>query len=163
MLFDFSGERRVDETPRISQPPEINPVEFEQAKRPDNMQYPKPASQIYQPDDNSEQGGGEQVKNEPIAEEAAPKPETPAPGLNNSGMLAGWVIQVGAFKEYERADKLVNSLLADGYKAYQMENRNRGLFFVYVGPEVDKSSLLTVQKKIDGKYRVKSKILVFEA
>ena len=67
-----------------------------------------------------------------------------------------------AFQDADRANKLEQSLMDDGYKAYQQENRNRGLHFVYVGPDSDQKRLLQAQKKIDKKYRVKSKVLRFE-
>ena len=160
MLFEFSDERRIDRNTRIPERPTVKPVDFEEAKRPDNIQSPKPVERVFQPDDGAALDKAAEQTEQPAVE---PEPETPAPALNDSGMLAGWVIQVGAFKDTERADKLEQSLLQDGYKAYQQENRNRGLFFIYIGPEADKGSLLKVQKKIDSKYRVKSKILVFEA
>ena len=157
MVFDFSGERRVDRTSRIPERPQIEPGEFVEPQRPDNIQYPKPPDQVYQLEESRTEVEQTQEVAQPDVE---PQPE--APGLADHGMLAGWVIQVGAFQDADRANKLEQSLLADGYKAYQRENRNRALYFVYVGPDSDKKSLLGVQKKIDKKYRLKSKVLRFE-
>ena len=44
---------------------------------------------------------------EDVVEEPAP-----APGLNPQGLLAAWVIQVGAFSDVQRASSLEQSLLA---------------------------------------------------
>ncbi|MGS2723287.1 SPOR domain-containing protein [Porticoccus sp. GXU_MW_L64] len=159
MLFDFSGERYIDRNSQIPPQPDISTRSFDEPVRPANIQYPKPAERIFQPDDS-----------EPATEQPSPGAEEPkvveevppTPGLNDQGILAAWVIQVGAFSEQGRAQTLEQSLLADGYKAYQRENPARGLFFVYVGPDADKKTLLTQQGKIDSKYKVTSKILSFE-
>ena len=163
MLFDFSGERYIDRNSQIPQRPEISTQTFEEPARPANIQYPKPADRIFQPNeslpDDNELAAAEEESDavEEVVEEPAP-----APGLNQQGLLAAWVIQVGAFSDVQRAKALEQSLLADGYKAYQRENTSRGLFFVYVGPEADKQTLRNAQRKIDSKYQLKSKILSFE-
>lgn len=167
MVFDFSGERHIDRTSRIPERPQIEPVEFAEPKRPENIQFPKPPDRAYQLDESRAEveqqersaSGEQQPADKP---KPAPKPKAEKPGLGEHGMLAGWVVQVGAFQDAGRADKLEQSLLKDGYKAYQQENRNRGLHFVYVGPDSDKQALLQSQKKIDRKYKLKSKILRFE-
>ncbi|UTW45861.1 SPOR domain-containing protein [bacterium SCSIO 12696] len=155
MLFDFSGERYIDTTSQIPPRPDIAELTFEEPKRPQNITFPKPAERSFQPEEPA-------VADVPAVEEEPTPEPVPAPGLNEQGLLAAWVIQVGAFSEQERARKLEKSLLADGYKAYQRENPARGLFFVYIGPDADKQTLLQAQKKVDSKYRVKSKILSFE-
>ncbi|MDM3871673.1 SPOR domain-containing protein [Porticoccus sp. W117] len=160
MLFDFSGERYIDRNSYIPSRPDISSRPFEEPARPDNIQYPKPAERIFQPDDSEPLV--EQPESDTEEPAVAVEETTPAPGLNEQGMLAAWVIQVGAFSDKQRAAKLEQSLLADGYKAYLRENPSRGLFFVYVGPDADKQTLQRVQKKVDSKYRLKSKILSFE-
>ncbi|MCV6604865.1 MAG: SPOR domain-containing protein [Porticoccaceae bacterium] len=174
MLFDFSGERYIDRNSQIPPRPVISSRPFTEPVRPDNIQYPKPAERIFQPDD-TEPAAAQTDTSEPALEagieiegpdtdstEVEQVPPAPAPGLNDRGLLAAWVIQVGAFSDRERAQSLEQSLLADGYKAYVRENPGRGLFFVYVGPDADRQTLQAAQQKIDSKHRLKSKILSFE-
>lgn len=165
MLLDFSGGRHIDKTSRIPEPPLVEPVAFAEPSRPDSTRYPKPPERAFRLDESRAEVEQAQLTTEL---QAAPQPELQQesqpepPGLTERGVLAGWVIQVGAFRDMERAAKLESSLQQDGYKAYRQENRGRALHFVYVGPDARKSSLLQAQKKIDRKYRLKSKILRFE-
>ena len=168
MLLDFSGGRDIDKSFRIPGPPPIEPLTFAEPKRPDNTRYPKPPDRAFRLDqsraevEQAEMEQAEELAQTPGQPDVEPQPEPEPAGLTEHGVLAGWVIQVGAFSDPERAGKLEASLQEDGYKAYRQENRSRALHFVYVGPDADQKSLLQTQKKIDSKYRLKSKMLRFE-
>ena len=77
MLFDFSGERHIDRTSRIPEQPQIDPVAFEEPKRPDNIQFPKPPDRIYQLEESRAEV--EEAEEATVAESSAePEPETEA-------------------------------------------------------------------------------------
>ena len=168
MAFNFSGERHIDRTSRIPERPVVEPVNVPEPVRPDEIKYPKPADKLYQFDKSRTELAAQAQQQESAAgEKPATEPKTqpepqPGPALSKQGLPEGWVIQVGSFRESDKADKLEQSLLAEGYKAYTREARRQGFYRVYVGPNVDKKHALAAQRKIDDKYRVKSLLLKFE-
>ena len=88
---------------------------------------------------------------------------TPKPALNDKGLPNAWVVQLGSFKSNDRASELKKRLLKADYKAYARPvTTSKGKFFrVFVGPYIDKASAEAAKKRLDPKYKVKSRILTF--
>jgi DedD protein len=105
------------------------------------------------------------------ADELNPKESTTAltitekPSLNSDGLPVYWALQLASFRQKSKADNLQKSLLAKGYKVYTRTVQANGatMIRVYVGPKLDKSILLKVQKSIDEQFSVKSMLVRFSA
>lgn len=171
MVFNFDTERVIDRTSQIPPRPQIEPVTVDEPDRPADIDYPNELDKAYQFDQSrteAEVAAKEQqavsVDAEKPRDEQPAKPNEPEPPqLNEQNLPEGWVVQVGSFKEREKARQLVEKLLADGYKAYQKEAQRQSYFRVYVGPNIDKGTALKHQQEIDRKYSVKSLLLKFES
>ncbi len=110
----------------------------------------------------------------PVAVDLAPEPDemyipdeiqvielTPEPiALTEVGVPKSWVLQVSSFRDDERANTLRDKLLKSDYPAYTRQSK--GLTRVYLGPKLDKSSLIHIKGVIDSKYRVDSILLAFK-
>jgi DedD protein len=83
--------------------------------------------------------------------------------LNQKGLPTSWVVQVASFQSQLHANALNKKLRNKDYKSYvRPVNTAKGDFFrVLVGPYIDNSRAIVVQKEIDKAYRVKSRILRF--
>ncbi|WIO73060.1 SPOR domain-containing protein [Porticoccaceae bacterium LTM1] len=173
MVFNFDAERIIDRTSQIPPRPQIEPVTVAEPDRPADIDYPAELDKAYQFDQSRTEVEAEiaAAKQQPgssdaeMARDEQPKVqnEPEPPKLSEQNLPEGWVIQVGSFKEQEKAQQLVEKLITDGYKAYQREARRQGYFRVYVGPNIDKGTAQKHQQDIDRKYRVKSLLLKFES
>ena len=150
VLFDFSDTTQVDTTSRIPPKPVISPVTVPEPQRSADID-PAPS-----PEDAYQLG----VEN---AEQAEPSTSSP-PALTKEGTPESWVLQVGSFREPDRAENLVKQLLADGYDAFlQQQTDNQGqLSRVFVGPKVLKQKLLQEKAVIDKKYGLNALLVHFE-
>lgn len=88
-----------------------------------------------------------------------------APQISEKGMPLSWTLQIASFREEKRAVELRDKLIADGYSAYTKEvETNRGTMMrVYVGPKLNKNSLIAQKKKIDKEYNLSALILRFSS
>ena len=88
-------------------------------------------------------------------------PEKPA--LNSDGLPVFWALQVASFSQKEKADSLKTSLLAKGYKVDMRHAKasTGDVIRVFIGPKVDRSSLVKIQKKVDKEFNVKSMLVRF--
>lgn len=152
LLFDFSDAARVDTRSQIPDSPEIAPVVVDEPDRPDNIEPARDDENIFQPE---------------ISQEAETEDESPAlqpPGLTDEGVAGAWVLQVGSFRDAEKAQSLLEQLLAEGYSAYVRDQKGDAgeLNRVFVGPKVLKSKLVEDKAAIDKKYGVNALVLRFD-
>lgn len=87
----------------------------------------------------------------PVVSEDAPAVETIADsqaGLDETHTGVAWVIQLGAFNERASANAYRDSLRKKGYKAFADELSHQGLVRVYVGPEIKRENIESLQKQL---------------
>ena len=84
--------------------------------------------------------------------------------MTDEGVAEAWVLQVGSFRDTEKAQSLLEQLLADGYSAYVRDQKGDAgaLNRVFVGPKVLKSKLVDDKAAIDKKYGVNALMLRFD-
>ncbi|ODS23979.1 hypothetical protein AB835_06095 [Candidatus Endobugula sertula] len=153
-LFHRDQHIQVDKTSSIPPKPTVEPIVISHPTNSKRQLKPAPAPEkAFQPFVES--------KVEEKASVNAKKASKPS--LNDKGLPNGWVVQVGSFQSELRASELNKKLLAADYKAYSRPVKtSKGQFFrVFVGPYIDKSRALSVKKRLDKDYRVKSRILTF--
>ena len=152
LLFGFSDAAKVDTRSQIPDSPDIAPVVVDQPDRPDNIEAAIDDENIFQPE----------VSQEIEAEVETSSP--PPPGLTEEGVAEAWVLQVGSFRDTEKAQSLLEQLLADGYSAYVRDQKGDAgaLNRVFVGPKVLKSKLVDDKAAIDKKYGVNALMLRFD-
>lgn len=68
--------------------------------------------------------------------------------LDEQNLPYAWTLQLGAFQERKNAHKLRDRLRKQGYKAYVQEFAADKLTRVYVGPELQRSKIEALQKKL---------------
>lgn len=75
-----------------------------------------------------------------------------------------WVVQVASLGDEANANKLVQKLRADGYRAYSKAGQSAGkaIIRVLVGPKFDKRKALSIKKAVDKNYAVNALVLRFE-
>lgn len=158
-LFNEESRRRVDTRTQVPPRPDIKPVQIDSPVRPQSIPQAKAPEQMYR-----------LVEPEP---EVTPEPETTpepeatrksqSPGLDSEGVPLAWVVQVASFKTAERADKLRDELLSEGYKAYtrSLKTSKGEATRVYVGPKVDKQQALDIKEELDRAHKVDAMVLRF--
>mgnify|MGYP003669475234 CR=1 FL=1 len=144
LLFDFSDAAKVDTRSQIPDSPDIPPMVVDEPDRPDNIEAAIDDENIFQPE----------------VETSSPQP----PGLTDEGVAEAWVLQVGSFRDAEKAQSLLKQLLAEGYSAYVREQKGDAgeLSRVFVGPKVLKSKLMEDKAAIDKKHGVNALMLHFD-
>jgi len=150
VLLNFSVKREVDRTTQIPDRPDIKVIEQVQPKRPEGITPAKKTDEIYRFGVESPEQG------------VSAKDEKS--GLNAEGIPKAWLVQVGGFREREKAQKLLNSLKSDGYKAFIRDGSSSSgrLHRVFVGPKIEKQRAVSAKKAIDKKYRLESILVLFE-
>ncbi len=68
--------------------------------------------------------------------------------LDQDGVPYAWTLQLGAFSDLDNANGLRDKLRGRGYKAYTQTFPADNLTRVYVGPEVQRSEIEALQKKL---------------
>ncbi len=81
-----------------------------------------------------------------------------APRLDEEGIPVAWTLQVISVSKQEKAEALMQELIAMDYEAYfkAVKHGNGTLYRVYVGPKFDRARMLEAKREIDRKFRVKS-------
>lgn len=69
-------------------------------------------------------------------------------GLDQQHNAVAWVLQLGAFKERAKANKLTSLLRNKGYKAFTDEFPTDDLTRVYVGPELIRADAEALQQQL---------------
>jgi DedD protein len=79
---------------------------------------------------------------------APPRGQSDRTELDSNQLPYAWTLQLGAFSEQKNAFALRDQLRAKGYKAYTQEFTSDKLTRVYVGPELQRSQIETLQKQL---------------
>ena len=149
-LLNFSDRRAVDRTTQIPPQPDISPIDTPEPVRPEGITPAERDTEIFQVGvDRADQG-----------EDQDPEKS----GSNTAGIPKAWLVQVGGFRERDKAQELLNGLLNDGYKAFIRVGPSKSgeLHRVFVGPKIEKQRALSDKTAIDKKYHVDSIIVRFE-
>ncbi|MBB3168092.1 SPOR domain-containing protein [Simiduia aestuariiviva] len=165
-LFDEPDNRYIGGQSQIPPTPTITPQVIADPVRPDAIEPAKAPDQMYA------------LVDEPEAPVEAPAPapkeapnasalEAPAvaPGLNEQGVLRGWVLQVASFTEKSRADDLRERLEAAGHSAFVrplVNSKGQQVVRVFVGPKADKATILALKKELDASLKVNSLVKEFK-
>jgi len=174
MVFEFDQPRRLDRRTLIPPQPEIAPVAIPQPQRTEAMVEPPPFETAFVPPEESVEQGDAAAP--PVEEtkggaattpdtrtDVAPEPSEP-PRLSEQGIPVSWVLQVGSFRERDKATTLTENLRKQGYKAYLRSSTASGksLHRVFIGPYVLKDKALADKSAVDRKYSVSSLLRKFE-
>lgn len=174
-LFDREGARYIDVTSQIPPQPDIQPIEIAEPE-PVPGAAPAPAPEdAFQPAVVEQDSQPEPGEAESAAEPVAEQPEKPAepqvaqqdssPVLDDGGLPAAWVVQVAAYRDTSRAEKLRRQLMDEGYKAYtRAVTTDKGDFVrVFVGPKVSKADARAVKQELDQLLGAQTLVLRFKA
>lgn len=84
-------------------------------------------------------------------------PDVPKEGtaLDSNNIPYAWTLQLGAFSDEKNASTLRDKLRGKGYKAYTRNFPGDKLIRVYVGPEVQRSDIEALQKKLQSELNQK--------
>ncbi len=152
MVLNLDGTHRVDTRSKIPAKPVLEPVQIGEPVRVEAVQTPSSDEHIFQvPDDAN-------VVQSPLDE----TPEEPA--LNAAGVPVAWILQIGSFKEKDKAESLTQQLLEEGYKAYSRVGSSAAgnVYRVYVGPNILKEKLLADMRTIEQRHQIKPLLRRFE-
>ena len=89
---------------------------------------------------------------EDVPNKETPEDEPPTSGVDDTGHLQAWTLQLATFADQNNARKLVQKLKSDGYSAYQKQFINpqgKSLYRVYIGPEVRPDELHQLRQVIN--------------
>jgi len=83
------------------------------------------------------------------------------PQLDSKGIPIAFVLQVASMVDNDRAKKVRDKLLEQGYRAYlrQVKVGETIMYRVYVGPKFEKLELASIKSEIDKIFKVDSVIL----
>jgi DedD protein len=83
--------------------------------------------------------------------------------FDEQGLPISWELQIATFSTESRAQAITEQLQNKGHKAYvsPVTIGEKGLYRVRIGPNIQKSRLLDIQRDIDAYYGVKSEIIKF--
>ncbi len=152
MVLNLDGTHRIDTRSKIPEKPMLEPVQIAEPVRVEGVETPKSDERIFQvPDDAN-------VAQNPVDETLE------EPALNDAGTPVAWILQIGSFKEKEKADSLTQQLLEEGYKAYSRAGSSAegSVYRVYVGPNILKEKLLTDSQAIEQRHQIKPLLRRFE-
>ena len=99
----------------------------------------------------------ENSKTETMQEKAS------GPVLGSNGLPVSWSLQLAALSREENANAMADKLRAAGYQVYVKQGmvRNKMLFRIYVGPDLDRQKLEGMRANIDEQYGVDSLLVRF--
>ena len=148
VFFDRDRITPMDRTTRIPLQPVVEPIEISEPEPIAKEQPVLEPKEVFIPDE---------TKPQTMIEEA--------PAIGSEGVPLSWVLQIASFSESKRATELRDKLIDDGYNAYTKDVKtNKGAMVrVYVGPKLNKKSLIDQKKVIDKKYNLSAIILKFSA
>ena len=152
----------IPPAPKFEKNPDIT-LEMEILNLKEEAEYP----------DNWLKTGGDEVFENPTANAAdkifatksssrevrTTSPEKPQ--LDSKGIPIAFVLQVASMVDSDRAKKVRDTLLEQGYRAYlrQVKVGETIMYRVYVGPKFEKSELAAIKYEIDKIFKVDSVIL----
>lgn len=86
-------------------------------------------------------------------------PSLDPPALDEDEIPAAWTLQLASFRQESNARDLRTRLLADGYKVYLRQSN--GVIRIFVGPEMQKSRLESLQSTLKSEYGLEGMIIRF--
>lgn len=176
----FSGEhgRRLDTRTQIPPAPETKVLVIAQPKPVEGIpKAPAPEAmyQLLEEDVAVESSGVASTKKEPAvvkkaADTVKPKvadvsaEESKKPGLDERNIPRAWAIQVASYNTEARANKLLEQLKADDYKAFlhPVVIGKGKVYRVLVGPKIDRTNALQVKVELDKLLKVSSILVKFQ-
>lgn len=187
-LFDNSGRRSVDLTTQVPPEPVVvaEPLELPPPTPPPVVRPAKPLAENYphipesapetdstspSPDPAPTSDHASQAATaspQPTSSEAAiaePTPPAKEPVLNEEGIPNAWSIQVGSFKEAERAEAFLETIRSKGYaRSYVHKGTAAGatVYRVFVGPKINRQTALDEKARLDKEFNISSLIVRFE-
>lgn len=175
IIFDGQGSYQADLTSRIPEAPIISVLPEPTQTRPeiiaDNLD-PADAVTAEVADDSGDAAITEPTTDvdQPIQEdtvqistsEAVFTRETIA--FDSAGLPLSWSVRLGSFSNSENARKLLDRLLAAGYKAYerQLASGQRELTAVFVGPWIDRQVVDNYQKQLQEEFQLAGIVVRYE-
>ncbi|MDF1653721.1 MAG: SPOR domain-containing protein [Coxiellaceae bacterium] len=91
----------------------------------------------------------------------AAKPVKPVKAAKHLAPSKAWVVQLASFGSSENAARLVKKLRQSGYEAYSRHATNshgKVIYKVYVGPEINRHRIESLQNQLSKHYRLKGMI-----
>lgn len=146
VLFDRKRLEPIDTQTQIPAEPDIAPLIVEAPEPPTDMALAPEPQTMFVPEETDMA----ELEPEPI-------------GLDATGDVASWVLQVASFREADHAARLRQRLIDAGYTAFSRESqfKNGSVVRVYVGPKLDKAELERLKAEIDAKFEVQALLLEF--
>lgn len=154
-LFSREGVRYIDVTSQIPPPPAIQPIEIAEPQPVADIAPAPEPDQLFQPRE-------EAPAPEPSRTSADSETPPPAqPVLDEQGLPLAWVVQVAAYREPQRAERLRMQLMDEGYKAYTREvSTDKGpVVRVFVGPKVSREEAAAAKQELDQLLNTQSLVL----
>lgn len=159
-LFDEPDNRYIGGQSQIPPAPTITPQVIPEPERPEGIEPAKAPEAMYT------------LVDEPAAPVAAAAPASEAPvptsaqaGLNEQGVLQGWVLQVASFSEEARANDLRERLEKAGHTSFirpLVNSKGQQVVRVFVGPKADKQAMLKVKQELDASLKVNALLREFK-
>jgi DedD protein len=146
VLFDRDPMAPVERASQIPPAPEVITVTIDPPQELDPPETAPEPETMYVPEEANE-----------VSE--APEP----PGLAADGTPKAWVLQVASFREKDLAENLRTKLAQLNYEAYTrvVAYKNGMVHRVYVGPKLDKNSLLQQKGTIERDLGLQTLVLPF--
>jgi DedD protein len=153
--FEMPPKPDITGSPREA--PEMNRLKVEQLP-----QIPLPEVPTEQPIDIAVASSERSL----IAADIEPLQQSSAlerAAFDEQGLPISWELQIATFSTESRAQLIAEQLQNKGHKAYvsPVTIDKKGLYRVRIGPNIQKSRLLDIQRDIDAYYGVKSEIIKF--
>lgn len=149
VFFDQERIVPLDRTTQVPLAPEIEPVEITPpvAHNKEEFEPAVPPETMFIPDEEREE---------------TDLPEEPK--LSVSGTPESWVLQVASYRFETHAAETRDKLIAEGFASYtrNVETSKGVMTRLYVGPKLNKATLLEDKKQIDEKYGVDTIVLRYE-
>jgi DedD protein len=154
---EFEMPPKPDITGSPREAPEMNRLKVEQLP-----QIPLPEVPTEQPIDIAVASSERSL----IAADIEPLQQSSAherAAFDEQGLPISWELQIATFSTESRAQMIAEQLQNKGHKAYvsPVTIDAKGLYRVRIGPNIQKSRLLDIQRDIDAYYGVKSEIIKF--
>jgi DedD protein len=154
---EFEMPPKPDITGSPREAPEMNRLKVEQLP-----QIPLPEVPTEQPIDIAVASSERSL----IAADIEPLQQSSAlerAAFDEQGLPISWELQIATFSTESRAQMIAEQLQNKGHKAYvsPVTIDKKGLYRVRIGPNIQKSRLLGIQRDIDAYYGVKSEIIKF--
>lgn len=155
VLFEPDHRRTLDRTSQIPPALTLKSIQVAEPIRNAEIESVKPAAEMYV------------LKEERPAQSVAPIADSSgSPNraiLDSKGVVKAWFVQVVSYETVERANRLKDQLLAEGYPAMvRSVTTSKGVKHrVYVGPNLDHKEAEKIKQKLDSSLKVKAIVLSF--